>query len=72
MSHRIFICDGTKPDNEVIQEAIDWVAEDKENRTATIEGKGNGTTNLESYRARVEFCQDSEFTTKGEEHEREE
>ena len=65
--HRIFVCDGTRPDNEVIQEAIDWVAEDQENRTATIEGRGDKTTELESFRARVEVCRDSEFKLKGEE-----
>ena len=43
ISHRVFLCDGTRPDNEVVQEALDWVAEDKTNRSATIQGKGNKT-----------------------------
>ena len=50
--HRIFVCDGTRPDNEVFQEALDWVAEDEENRTATIE-KDNIPTKLKSFRAFV-------------------
>ena len=38
--HRVFVCDGKRPDNEVCQEAIDWVSEDQENRSATVRKSG--------------------------------
>ena len=55
--HRVFVCDGIADEVE-IKQAIAWVAEDPEIRTATIEGTGDGTTNLVSFRARVEFCKE--------------
>jgi len=37
---RLFICDGKRPDNEVMQEAVDWVDADPSNRRATIRPSG--------------------------------
>lgn len=46
--HRVFVCDGEKDDVEV-QQAVDWVAEDSEHRTATVQTSAKMEKMLEHF-----------------------
>ena len=41
--HRIFVCDG-KADEVEINQALKWVSEDPENRTATVQHSNQKAT----------------------------